>query len=178
MLRERWISVLFHIQNKHRWTGHEKFQKYVHSRLTKKQVKTEEQLSPKSEAFEVLQNIVLDKKVLQNLFYLTKFCRTGVVEIYHSLYNKWAPKWQHFSYLVMLAKSQLAIMDFNKGSYFEEATTEKGEKRYNVQFSKITKIWSSKPIKNEQDRSYLHRMVKETVECVKKKRASRKSSCP
>ena len=49
----------------------------------------------------------------------------------------------------MLAKSQLAIMDFNKGSYFEEATTEKGEKRYNVQFSKITKIWSSKPIKNE-----------------------------
>ena len=78
----------------------------------------------------------------------------------------------------MLAKSQLAIMDFNKGSYFEEATTEKGEKRYNVQFSKITKIWSSKPIKNEKDRSYLHRMVKETVECVKKKRASRKSSCP
>ena len=91
MLRERWISVLFHIQNKHRWAGHEKFQKCVHPCLTKKQAKAKEWLSPKSEAYEALQNIVLDKKVLEDLSYLTKFCHTGVLKIDHSLYNKWAP---------------------------------------------------------------------------------------
>ena len=69
----------------------------------------------------------------------------------------------------MLARSQLAMMSFNEGSSLEQVTTEKGEKRYEVQFSKITKNWSSKPIKKEKDRSYLHRMVKETVECVKEK---------
>ena len=63
----------------------------------------------------------------------------------------------------MLARSHLAIMDFNEASNFEQATTEKGEKRYNVQFSQVTKSWFSKPIKKEKDRSYLHRMVKETV---------------
>ena len=39
----------------------------------------------------------------------------------------------------MLARSQLAIMDFNEASNLEQATTEKGEKRYNVQFSQVTK---------------------------------------
>ena len=146
--------------------------------LTKKQVKAKERLSPKSEAFEALQYIVLDKKVLEDLSCLTKFCITGVLEIYHSLYNKWAPKRQPFSYLGMLARSQLAIMDFNEESNLEQATTEKGEKRYNVQFSKITKSWSSKPIKKEKDRSYLHRMVKETVECVKKKQRPEKPLVP
>ena len=54
-------------------------------------------------------------------------------------------------------------MDFNKGSNLEQVTTEKDKKRYNVQFSKITKSWSWKPIKNEKGRSYLHRMVKEAL---------------
>ena len=87
MLRERWIGMLFHIQNKHRWTGHEKFQNCVHPCLTKKQVKAKEWLSPKSEAFEALQNIVLEKKVLEDLANLTKFCHTGVLEIYHSIFR-------------------------------------------------------------------------------------------
>lgn len=39
LLREKWISVLFHIQNKHRWTGCKKFKKCQHPRMTKKQIK-------------------------------------------------------------------------------------------------------------------------------------------
>ena len=64
LLREKWISVLFHIQNKHTWTGNKKFRKCEHSRLTKKQVKAKEWLSPKSDVYEALQNIVLEKKTL------------------------------------------------------------------------------------------------------------------
>ena len=82
------------------------------------------------------QNIVLEKKTLDDLPYLAKFCHTGVLEVYHSLYNKWAPKRQHFLYAGMLTRSQLAITDFNERSNLEQATTEKGEKRYNVHFFK------------------------------------------
>ena len=39
----------------------------------------------------------------------------------------------------MLAKSGLAIMDFNEGSNLEQATTEKGEKRYTCNFPKLPK---------------------------------------
>ena len=84
--------MLFHIQNKHRWTDHEKFQKCIHPRLTKKQVKAKEWLSQKSDEFQTLQRIVLDKKVLEDLSYLTKIFHTGFPEIYHSLYNKSASK--------------------------------------------------------------------------------------
>ena len=33
-----------------------------------------------------------------------------------------------------------------------------------MQFSKVTKSWSSKPIKKQKDKIFLHQMVKETVE--------------
>ena len=70
---------------------------------------------------------------------LTKFCHTGVLEVYHSLYNKWAPKRQHFFYAGMLAGSQLAVMDFNQGSNLKQAKTKEGKDRYNMLSSKITK---------------------------------------
>ena len=136
----------------------------MHPPLTKKQVKAKEWISPNSEALEALQKIVLSKNILNDLTHLTKFCHTGVLEAYHSLYNKWAPKRQHFSYAGMITRSQLAVMDFNEGSKLEQATTRQGDKRYNINFSKITKNWSSKPIKEKKDQTYLHKMVKETIE--------------
>ena len=88
----------------------------------------------------MLQKIVSDKKILNDLKYLTKFAHTGILEIYHALYNKWTPKSQHFSYLRMITQSQLAIMDFKKGSELEHASTKAGKKRYDVCFSKTTNI--------------------------------------
>ena len=66
----------------------------------------------------------------------------------------------------MITQSQLAVMDFNEGSKLEQATTRQCDKRYNVNFSKITKNWSSKPITEKKDQTYLHKIVKETIESV------------
>ena len=74
------------------------------------------------------------------------------------------PKRQHFSYAGMITRSQLAVMDFNEGSKLEQATTRQGDKRYNINFSKITKNWSSKSVKEKKDQTYLHKMVNETIE--------------
>ena len=85
------------------------------------------------------------------------------MEVYHALYHKWAPKRQHFCYVGLLTRSQLAVMDFNEGISLEQTITAQGDKRFNVTFSKVTKQWSAKPIKEKKDLGYLHRMVKETI---------------
>ena len=85
------------------------------------------------------------------------------MKVYHALYNKWALKRQHFCYVGLLTRSQLAVMDFNEGICLEQPITAQGDKRFNVTFSKVTKQWSAKPIKEKKDLGYLHRMVKETI---------------
>lgn len=135
----------------------------------KRQIKSKEWLSPNSDAFLALQEIVTSKSVLKDLKHLTKFSHTGTLEIFHSLYSKWIPKSQHFSYLGMVMRSQLAVLDFNQGSDLEQAKTKTGEKKYNVGFSKITKTWSAKPIKTKKDTLYLKNMVKETIDCAASK---------
>lgn len=78
----------------------------------------------------------------------------------------------------MLARSQLAVMDFNQGSNLEQAKTRKGEYKYKVQFSKITNTWSSKPVKNKKDRTYLKDMVKATVKFATEKKQPDKPTMP
>ena len=68
----------------------------------------------------------------------------------------------------MLTKSQLAVVDFNEGISLEQATTERGDKRFNVTFFKVTKQWSAEPIKEKKDLGYLHRMVKKTIKSAAK----------
>ena len=74
---------------------------------------------------------------------------------------------QHFSYAGMLARGQLAIMDFNRGSNPNQAKTKDGEDRFHVLSSKITITWTAKPIKEEKDHTYLHNMVRETVQLAR-----------
>ena len=76
------------------------------------------------------------------------------------------PKSQHFSYEGMLARSQLAALDFNLGSHLEQARAQDGERRYNVSFSKITKSWSAKPIKMKKDCTIFQDMVERAVDAV------------
>ena len=70
----------------------------------------------------------------------------------------------------MLARSQLAIMDFNQGNNLRQAKTKNGEDRFHVLSSKIANTWTAKPIKEEKDRTYLHNMVRETIQLAREKR--------
>ena len=139
-LREKWTSVIFHVQNIHHFRENEKFVKCEHPRLRKSGEKRKVWLDPSSDSFAALQSIVFDKTLLQDLKHLTKFSHTGILEVYHSLYNKWVPKSTHFSYNGMIARSQLAAIDFNEGSELEQSTTSTGEKRYNLNYIKYKKF--------------------------------------
>ena len=54
-------------------------------------------------------------------------------------------------------------MDFKEGISLEQATTGQGDKCFNVTFSKVTKQWSAKRIKEKKDPGYLHQILKETI---------------
>ena len=168
LLREKWTSILFHIQDKHQWTGYSKFHKCDHEPIVKSPNRKKQWIKPDSDAFKKLQEIVLSKRLLSDLKHLTNFSHTGTLEVYHSLYNKWLPKRKHFSFQGMVVRSQLAALDFNQGFNLNQAQTTKGERKYNVCFSKITKSWSAKPIKEEKDKKYLHDMIERTVEVISK----------
>ena len=66
--------------------------------------------------FFTLISIIEDVKLLADMEYLTQFKYTGNLEVYHSVINKYSPKRLHFSLYGMIARTQLAVMDFNSGA--------------------------------------------------------------
>ena len=98
--------------------------------------------------------------------HLTQFSHTGVFEVYQSLFNRWAPKSTHFSYKGMVARSQLAAIDFSQN--LEQAKTKGGVNRANVCFSKMTKTWAVKPIKEAKCLVFFSVLMKERFDCIHK----------
>ena len=96
-LREKWLSILYHITDCHPWKGFKTFKKCQHKKLTKKEQSCKTFLKQLNPAYKALKSIVTDKSLLGALKFLTKFNHTGTLEVYHSLYKKYSPKRLHFS---------------------------------------------------------------------------------
>ena len=77
---------------------------------------------------------------------------------------------QKFCYGGMIARTQLAAPDFNSGSDLEVAKTKAGNIKANVNYSKMTKNWSAKPIKVKKSTDIFHGMVERTLSLVKDKK--------
>ena len=161
MLKEKWLSILYHITNRHMWKGCKHFSKCVHAKLSKEQQRKKPWLKLTESSFNQLKVVIASKRLIKDLKYLCDFNHTGTLEIYHSLYNKYCPKRLSFSYEGMVARSQLAVMDHNSSIGLKQDETKKGEKRFKLVFSRITQTWVTKPIKEKKDKSYLQYMVDE-----------------
>ena len=166
VLKENWISILYHIVDKHRWKVGKVFKKCKHPRLTKEQRSRKPFLSTTSPSYVALEKVVLDKNLLGAFDYLTSFNHTGTLEVYHSLYNKFCPKRLHFSYSGMIARSQLAVLDHNSGVDAVQSETKAGDKRVKLQFSKVTQSWVVKNIKEPKQKAYIEHILFEIFETV------------
>ena len=67
MLREKWTSVIFHVQNKHSWTGNNKFKMCAHPPLKREEERCKKWLKPASDSFKALQMIVFNKSILNDM---------------------------------------------------------------------------------------------------------------
>ena len=75
-------------------------------------------------------NVVEIKTILADIKYLSKFCQVGNLGILHSVLNKYCPKRLHFTLEGLIARTQLAVLDYNCGSNNTQVTTKKGKRKY------------------------------------------------
>ena len=173
VLHEKWVSVLNHVVNKHKWKQGMHFRKCGHRKLSRNRVKKTTWLESGSPAHVALEEVVLNKKLLKDLTKLTEFHHTGNLEVYHSLLLKYAPKRQHFSYGGMVARTQLAVIDHNCNTGRKQATIKKGQnkgaKRYKVLFPKGRKKWVAKPVVEAKSYGFVTELMKDALLLKKNK---------
>ena len=120
-------------------------------------------LKQSSPTYKALESVVTDKSLLGALKFLTKFNHTGKLEVYHSLYNKYSPKRLYFSLRGMIARAELAVLDFNCGVGVGQAKTQSDKLRFKQQYSKVTQSWVVKQIREPKDRVYIQHLMDEVM---------------
>ena len=90
-LRERWVSILNHVVNKHKWKNSKHFRRCEHGRLSIRKERKTKWLEDGTSAYVALEEVVLNKKFLKDIEKLTEFHHTGELEVYHSLLLKYVP---------------------------------------------------------------------------------------
>ena len=113
-----------------------------------------------SPAFIALENLLNNKRLLTDLPYLIHFCHTGNLEVFHSLLNKYCSKPLHLGLYGMIARTQLAVLDYNSGVDCKQAVTKEGDLRYKQCFSKVTQTWVVKRINKKKKE---HNFIKDLM---------------
>ena len=141
LLKEKWVSVLYHIVNKHAWKNATIYQLCHQAKLTKCDRMERVWLIECSPAHVALEDIIKSKDLLKDLVYLTDFSCTEGIDVYYSLCNKFCTKRLHFGWQGMVVRTQLVVLDFNSGSQCVQATTQENKNCFKLSFSKMMQNW-------------------------------------
>lgn len=90
IIREKWLSVFQHVSDKHDWEDNKFYHCCEHGPLQEGGYRW-------LPVYNALKHIATDEMVLNDFSYLTKLCHSGVLEVFHSLYNMYFPKRIAFS---------------------------------------------------------------------------------
>ena len=85
---------------------------------------------------------------------VTKCIQTGELESIHALYTKYVPKRKKFGDAGMKARLHVAAMDHNYSADRDLATTQAGNSRFKLEYSKPAAQYVTKPIKVKKDWSF------------------------
>ena len=166
VMKEKWLSIINHIANKHKWRGGKHFKKCAHRTLTRNEKKQVPCLKAGSPALVALEDVISNTRLLKDMEKLTEFHHTGALEV-HSLMLKYLPKRKHFTYSGMLARTQLAALDHNHNCSRAQAVVKsgtcKGQQRFKVEKPKANKSWVCKPIKEPKFYKHLSGMLDDVV---------------
>ena len=109
LIREKWLSMLNHIRGIHFWEDNKLVHKCEHGQLDQKL----KWLKTDSPSFLALKSVAENKNILADIKYLSKFCHTGSLEVFHSVLNKYCPKRLHFTLEGTIARTRSAVLDYN-----------------------------------------------------------------
>lgn len=173
LLREMWKSLLNHITNKHCFKKEfPKYLKCAHKPFTKKESRKKKWIKKYSPAYNAIEEVVLDKKNLEDMEHLTEPYHTGNLEVFHSLINSYASKRHEFELNVMDARVKLAVLDHNnnvdrkqaKVSVERKGSGKKGDKKFKYVSAKISKEWVAKPIMEPKSHDFIYSLLQEVVD--------------
>ena len=173
ILVEKWTSITYHVTNRHIFPENgQNFTQCGHAPLADTEARRTKWLIPESPEHRALDSVVADKRLLKDIRQLAHFCHTGMLEVYHSMLLKYAPKRQEFDFPQMAARLQLAALDHNSNVGRAQAvvkregpnTAAKGELRHRTRFSKATHQWVVEPIKEQKSYSFADDILHEALE--------------
>ena len=82
LLRKKRISISYHIKNVYEWEDHSLFKECVHREYTLQEMKSKVWLKESSCVYASLKKIILDKRPINDLKYLSNFNHTGTLEVH------------------------------------------------------------------------------------------------
>ncbi|KAK0148355.1 hypothetical protein N1851_011326 [Merluccius polli] len=170
VLKEKWVSVIHHVTNRHDWPGNRHYHCCAHEPLDETSQRSKLWLQPGSEGHQALVKTVKDKRLLKDLGHLTKCIHTTSLEVYHSMYLKYLPKRTHFGYDVMIHASMLAALDHNNNANRGQAVYQDGESvdepKFKISWSKVHKRFRARPVAVQKDYGYMKAMVADVLSSV------------
>lgn len=92
-------------------------------------------LPPPFRRFLLRKKVIKTQYLLEDLKHLTVFNHACILEVYHSVYNKYCTKRLHFLHPAIVARTELATLDFNTGVGLEHAKTKKSKLRCKQHYS-------------------------------------------
>ena len=169
LLKEKWISVLYYILNNHAWEDATVYQLWHHAKPTKRDRLDTVWLVEGSPAHVALEDIIKSKFLLKDLVYLTDFSHTGGIEVSNSLHNKFWPKRLHFGWYGMVARTELAVLDFNSDSLWVQAASQETKNLFKLSFSKVTQSWDVQKISRKKNKKNIEELMEQTIRISKSK---------
>jgi len=162
LLKEKWISCVHHIVNRHHWNG-ERMVQCEHA-LIDDDTDSTDWLTMDSDAHKALKTVVFDKRLLKDIEKLTDFCHTGQLEVYHNTLLKYATKRQHFQYGSMQTRLQLAALDHNHNVDRDLTTDSTGNTLVRQVFSKARKDWVLRNVYDRKQYVYIDEILHKIVD--------------
>ncbi|KAM4696150.1 uncharacterized protein WCC33_014890 [Rhinophrynus dorsalis] len=149
LLRERWLSLLTHIVDKHEWYGAKLYPACVHKPLTPYQHSCHPWLKRRTPAFHALREMVVNPQMIMDLSHLSQFYHTGEIEVYRSFILKYRPKTMHLKMDAMEARTKLAALAHNANVHRWNVRfyhTRKGRGMFGAERPNFSERWLAKPL--------------------------------
>jgi hypothetical protein len=170
VLIKKWRSLIYHIQGKHEWRNENgELEKCEHNELEDE--RKIDWFVAGSEAFKALSKIVTDPRLLKDIRQLNLCIFTSLLENFHSMLLKYAPKRLNFHPEFYRARIKLSIIDHNSSLNRQPVSIREV-------YRKSTKRMALQTKKEKKDSSWKFEIVEECLKIITNEETHRVDDSP